>query len=627
MKLIKVLALSLIVGMTASAFAQSTSSELRELKDAIAAQQQQIQQLQQQVQSRDAAIQQLQQQVGQAQSAAQAAQSTANAAVPKAEELDKQYIDPLQHEVTDLKATTANTVEGLQETQKRVSDLESPLAIHYKGITLTPGGFFAAETVWRPKATFGDINTQLNGIPFSGAAQARFSEFYGSGRQSRISLLAQGKLSNMILTGYYETDFLGAGVTSNNNQSNSYVLRQRQFWGQTALNNGWTFTGGQMWSLVTETKKGLDNRTEALPMTIDPQYTVGFSWARQYAFRAVKNFNNKWWLGMSVENSQELLTASGVQTFTPVCPNGSTLVSSSTSKTGFTTTCAGFNNFVIGGPGNLGGLYNNQANYSSNVGPDIIAKVAFEPGFGHYEVFGIASAFRGRIYPNASAVDPITGLPTPSAAGAYNNTVWGGGWGANARWLFYQKRIEVGLHGLGGKGVGRYSTATLPDLTVNPAGQLKTLQNYTVFATLEWHSPKWDIYGYGGGEYAGKTWYGTKPGGFGPVGYGSPLFNNNGCGTETLPNNANGFGPGALGSCAGQTKDIAEGSLGFWYKPYNGPKGRLQIGAQYSYLARTAWVGYGGIFPKPPAVIPSKSTLAPTAIENMWFTSFRYYLP
>src|SRR6516225_7023319 len=170
--LVVILALALFLSLTASAFAQRSTS-LQELKDAIAAQQQQIQQLQQQVQSRDAAIQQLQQQVGQAQSAAQAAQSTANAAVPKAEELDKQYVDPLQHEVTDLKATTANTVEGLQETQKRVSDLESPLAIHYKGITLTPGGFFAAETVWRPKATFSDINTQLNGIPFSGSAQAR----------------------------------------------------------------------------------------------------------------------------------------------------------------------------------------------------------------------------------------------------------------------------------------------------------------------------------------------------------------------------------------------------------------------------------------------------------------------
>ena len=58
----------------------------------------------------------------------------------------------------------------------------------------------------------------------------------------------------MNMTGYVEADFLGAGITSNNNQSNSYVLRQRQVWGQAALHNGWTFTGGQMWSLVTETK-------------------------------------------------------------------------------------------------------------------------------------------------------------------------------------------------------------------------------------------------------------------------------------------------------------------------------------------------------------------------------------
>ena len=84
------------------------------------------------------------------------------------------------------------------------------------------------------------------------------SEFFGSGRQSRISMLAQGKLDNMKMTGYVEADFLSAGVTSNNNESNSYTLRQRQAWAQAALNNGWSFTGGQMWSLVTETKMGED---------------------------------------------------------------------------------------------------------------------------------------------------------------------------------------------------------------------------------------------------------------------------------------------------------------------------------------------------------------------------------
>ena len=98
-------------------------------------------------------------------------------------------------------------------------------------------------------------------------------------------------------------------MTSNNNESNSYSLRQRQAWGQAALDNGFSITGGQMWSLVTETKRGVDNRTEALPMTIDPQYTVGFSWARQYGLRLAKNFGNKAWFAVSLENSQATLTS------------------------------------------------------------------------------------------------------------------------------------------------------------------------------------------------------------------------------------------------------------------------------------------------------------------------------
>ncbi len=51
---------------------------------------------------------------------------------------------------------------------------------------------------------------------------------------------------------------------------------------------------------------------------------------------------------------------------------------------------------------------------------------------------------------------------------------------------------------------------------------------------------------------------------------------------------------------------------------YHGPKGRLQMGPQYSYLVRNAWVGYNstaGVY------------VAPHGIDNMFLTSFRYYLP
>ena len=333
------------------------------------------------------------------------------------------------------------------------------------------------------------------------------------------------------LSGYVEADFLSAGVTSNNNQSNSYTLRQRQAWGQAAFDNGWSVTGGQMWSLVTETKHGVDNRTEALPMTIDPQYTVGFSWARQYGLRLAKNFGNKVWFAVSMENAQATVTSHG---------NAS--------------------NFLIGAPGTGGGLYNSAvtacstsinsttgaatttcsaaANYSYNPSPDIIAKVAFEPGFGHYEVFGIFSRFRDRVFPcedvSATTVCGTSTTAGPNASEAFNSSKNGGGIGANARWSFDQKHIDFGLHALGGSGIGRYGTSGLSDSSVRANGTLDLIRSYQGLTTLEWHGPKLDVYLNAGAEYASRTaTYDPITGK--TVGYGSPLFSNSGCFTETGP--------------------------------------------------------------------------------------------
>jgi hypothetical protein len=582
----------------------SVSVQLNEMKLALDAQQRQIQQLMQQVQSRDSAIQQLQQQVGQAQSAAgQAAQKADSAASQAAQQ--QQDVASVKTDVTDLKQNATNAALSLQETQKNVKDaLESPLAIHYKGVTITPGGFLAAETVWRSHGLGADINTPFNSIPFDGAAQSHMSEFFASGRQSRLSTLIEGKLSSAKLTGYYESDFLSAGITSNNNQSNSYTLRVRQAWAQAALNSGWSFTGGQMWSLVTETKKGVENRSEALPMTIDPQYTVGFSWARQYGFRVSKNIGNKTWLAFSVEDAQETIGGHGSTT-----------------------------NFVLGQQGASGGLYNPTANYSYNPTPDFIGKLAFEPGWGHFEVFGLVTDFRDRVYPLGAATKP-------SAAGAFNNSSPDGGIGANMRGTIH-KHFDVGLHFLGGNGIGRYGTGGLVDAVARPDGVLVPVRNYQTLGTLEWHGPRLDVYANVGGEYEDRAAFinSSNKG----VGYGSTLFNNSGCYTETPPAQTtvtvatpptassptggtasipvpgavgtpltNGFNPGGLSNCNGDTRDLIEGTIGFWYRFYNGPKGRVQWGPQYSYIVRNTWSGKGG---------------NPSATENMFFTSFRYYLP
>jgi hypothetical protein len=188
------------------------------------------------------------------------------------------------------------------------------------------------------------------------------------------------------------------------------------------------------------------------------------------------------------------------------------------------------------------------------------------------------------------------------------------------------KQLDFGLHALYGNGVGRYGTSGLPDATVNPDGTLAPLRSYQGLATLEWHTPRIDVYLNGGEEYVGRHWQNdfNQPGAnFGvavPVGYGAPNFVDKGCYSETVPSAGSGYGFGAVGGCSGQTQSVIEGTFGFWIKLRSGPKGRLQFGPQYSYLSRNAWAGTNT------ATTPGTS-VAPHGIDNMFMTSFRYYLP
>jgi len=607
-------------------------AEMQELRDLLEAQANQLQ-----VQSDQ--LKQQQQQM----EALEAKLSSSNTAAVSPASISIAAPNALPASASPMAAAIAGGVSSsaVLSAPAQAAPADQPTSLRYRGVTLTPGGFMAAETVWRQKTLASDINTPFNSVPFDGASQAHISEFNASGRQSRISMLVQGKIKAATIGGYYEMDFLSAGTTSNNNQSNSYTLRQRQFWGQAALTNGFTFTGGQMWSLLTETSHGLDNRTEVLPQTIDAQYHAGFTWARQYGFRVVKNFNNKIWLGMSVEESQATLTVHG----NPTAVTGGTVVEVPTSGTCATLPCTASvnqtttNNFLLGAFGTSGGLYNPLGNYAYNPSPDFVFKAAFEPGFGHYEIFGVVSDFRDRAFPCV----PLTGATAPagcatitSATGAFNDDRLGGGIGANARVSVLAKKVDIGIHVFGGDGVGRYGSVGLSDLTTRPNGTLAPIRNYQALGTLQFHpTPKLDINLNAGGEFEGRTNYaksGTAPN----EGYGYALLNNSGCWTETQPiaapgtgNNlgtptgvagSTGFIPGTLANCTGDTRNLIEGSIGFWYRFYRGPMGTVQWGAQYANYIRNTWHGVGtssGI----------GTSGQPHADENMFFTSFRYYLP
>jgi len=582
----------------------------------------QIDSLKNDLAAKDAALQKAQQAAADAQAAAARAEAAAEAQ-NQAVTANAAAVTTLQGTVTDLKAGQASLATTISdETSAVKKEIEHPDKLNFRGITLQPGGYAAAESVFRTKATGGDIATPFSALPFSAADAGHLTEFYADARQSRLSLLAEGKTSNATLRGYWEADWLGTGVTSNNNQSNSYVLRERVLWGQMALNNGFTFTGGQLWSLATEDKKGISNLSGDIltPQTIDPNYNAGFVWTRQYGIRTTYS-KSKWAIGIAAENPQVL------------GPGGSNTLNSGVA-------------YLWGQPGANGGLYNGAASaastttssctvsapsatgsqtitclpvvapqvttYAINPAPDVLAKFTADPGFGHFEIFGIGRTFRDRIYHYTSST--TAGKTTNTIEAGFDDTEWGGGIGGSARFPLFAKHLDAGIKGLWGQGVGRYGNTTIADVTVKPTGQFSPLHSFDGLATLELHAtPRLDIYANYGGDYIFRTTFLTAAGKM--SGYGVSE-SNSGCNTEPLPIAGNGGGPTfplAPSNCSGNTRDVSEGTLGYWYDFYKGPHGRFRQGIQYSYAERIVWATLDGYAPK--------------GIDNMVWTSFRYYLP
>jgi hypothetical protein len=614
---------------------------------------------------KDAQLQRAQQAAADAQAAASRAEAAASAE-NQAVTTNAAAVSTLETTVTDLKGNQASLAATVSdETANIKKAIDHPTTLHYKGITLTPGGFTAGETVYRTKATGGDIPTAFSAIPYEGADAYSLSEFYGTARQSRIALMAEGKTNWGTLKGYYEADWLGTGTSSNNNQSNSYVMRQRVIWGSAETNSHWKFAGGQMWSLATEVKKGISNEPSDIltPLTIDPNYVTGFVWTRQYGFRVVKSFDHVAF-GISAENPQLLYTAS-IAGDTPYAVLGSagnnggaynatiSACSPSTSIVNYTnqkqTDSAG-NTVNIAVP-----VYKtvnscaNVTNISFNTAPDVLAKIALDPGWGHYEIFGIFGTAQEMVYPGETTnsnlygglkdiVSGLTVAPALSSAGAYKDRAILGGIGGSLRVPIIADKFTFGAKGLWGQGVGRYGDTTLSDLTANSYGAFARMENVSGLFTAEiTPNPRLVLYLNYGGDYAGRAdsanstattlgapsaaqsatgvWGGTwKAPSAAALGYGSRLLSNSACGVVAAPGysgSSTGYYPG--GSCGAQSRDVQEITGGWWYDIYKGDRGRFRQGFQYGYSVREGWSGASGLGAK--------------GIDNMFWTSLRYYLP
>ena len=467
---------------------------------------------------------------------------------------------------------------------------------YFKGITITPGGFLEAAGIYRSRFQGDDIASSF-AIPFPGQSHpAHVGEGRFSARQSRLSMLAEGAVdANTKLAMYTELDFQGAAQTSNSNQSNSYVPRIRNVYGTIDWNRGDSgihFLAGQNWSLLTMQSKGITPRAEVTPPQIDAQYVPGFAWARQPGVRIVGDFmNHKLWIGLSAENPQTTFGGTGVPAGVVSVLNGQGLSSIGVTcpggATGTTVTCTVTNNTQAVPSGSFQQFYNGVGStLSLNQVPDFIGKVAYEAnvsGHGvHVEGFGIYRTF-------------TTHLDGTSV----QNNAHSVGFGGSINVQVVPKVLDAQFSGLSGRGIGRYGSAGLPDVTFDKEGIIHPIYERMLLAGATLHAtPKLDVYGFAGEE---REYQKLLDGG--TAGLGLTTANNTGCFIETATT-------ATASTCAGNTRDIRQLTAGVWDKFYQGSFGRAQVGIQYSYTDRQLFAGLGG---------------TPRTHNNMTFLSFRYY--
>jgi hypothetical protein len=550
----------------------------------------------------------------------------ANAQTP-APDLDQ--VERMQRQMEQLQVQIKQVKGELEDAKKKAAEAKAGIPAAFNGaygadlkpfpakapsildrVKLTWGGFLAAESVYRQHNAVADIGTPFTSIPYPFSPQFGENEFHGTARQSRISLLVEGALDPVQkLSGYYEMDFLGVGVTSNYNQSNSWAPRIRQsFFEYDNTEWGFHFLGGQAWSMLTQNRVGITARQENIPLTIDANYVVGFDFTRNWQLRVVKDFGSWAAFGLSIENPAELVYNS-----TGAVANGGNVG-------GWLVNYANAGNSFLGS----GGYANN---FAPDVAPDIIGKAAFDPGWGHYEVLGIARFFNDNTF--GCVMAPTTaGGQTPGLCNTTTaltlvpgqqsqRTKSGEGVGGSVLLPIIPTYVDIQASTLYGSGIGRYGAANLSDVVVAPDGSLSPIKALHALGGVVVHP--WaglDVYAYAGLEKEQPNYWsilstGSVKGGGNFTGFGVPNAINTGCNITTAASFT-----GGTSNCAAINKSVSDVTVGFWQDFYKGNYGRLAGGFEWEYVRRNAFPGFNGC---------PVGCASPSTSDNVFMTSLRYY--
>ncbi|QBL94664.1 hypothetical protein KSAC_24750 [Komagataeibacter saccharivorans] len=463
------------------------------------------------------------------------------------------YESVVAHREEDLIAHMANNNVGPHNRETVGAQSAGALGskvFHLGPVSIILGGFFDAAALVENRQVSSGIFNYWNAIPFRNSSNYHTTNFNGDARYSRFSLMARGQLNpHLTVAGFVETDFGASAETTNPYESNSYVPRLRQAY--LTLDDSRAnmhFLIGQAWTMLTPDRVGIVPRQESLPETIESSILAGQTWSRQWQVRAVKDFmQHRLWAGISIENPATIYDTTG---FSAADDNGEyTLANGGYAKIG----------------SNGVGLSSATTNYSNEIAPDVIGKLAWDPKWGHYEVEGVVH------FPHDRSV--INGVGENHTAIA---------WGAGGSMILpvIPHRLEVRLTGLAGRGIGRYGSVLLPDATLQPNGAPALLSSAQTTAGVIAHPNKLiDVYGYFGMQRSGRSYFDE---GGQAYGYGNPMSSNMGCWTEGSTD------------CTANIRSVEEFTIGAWYRFIHGQYGTVQAGTQLAYSRVNTWAGMGG---------------------------------
>ncbi|GBQ64051.1 hypothetical protein AA0521_0078 [Komagataeibacter intermedius NRIC 0521] len=479
------------------------------------------------------------------------------------------YESVVAHREEDLISHMANNNVGPHNRETVGAQSAGALGskvFHLGPVSIILGGFFDAAALVENRQVASGIFNYWNAIPFRNSSNFHTTNFNGDARYSRFSLMARGQLNpHLTVAGFVETDFGASAETTNPYESNSYVPRLRQAY--LTLDDSRAnmhFLIGQAWTMLTPDRVGIVPRQESLPETIESSILAGQTWSRQWQLRVVKDFmHHRVWTGFSIENPATIYDTTNFPT------------SGDNGEYGL----PGSGNYAKVGSNGVG-LTSSTTNYSNEIAPDVIGKVAWDPTWGHYEIEGLLH------FPHDRSV--INGVGENHTAIA---------WGAGGSMILpvIPHKLEVRLAGLAGRGIGRYGSVLLPDATLRANGAPALLSSAQTTAGVIAHPNKvLDVYGYFGMQRSGRSYFDSDGTAYG---YGNPNANNTGCETEGSTD------------CIANIRSVEEFTIGAWYRFIHGQYGTVQAGTQLAYSRVHTWGGMGG---------------APTTSLSEIFFDFRY---